>query len=65
MLFPFPPIPILSMLKFYIISDTVNNIFLITEILIIYYHYTKNVCILVTLQTSYCTFSVINYAKNS
>ena len=41
--------------------------FLITEILIIYYHYTKNVRILVQLQTSEsgrCTFSVINYAKH-
>jgi len=28
------------------------NMFLITEILIIYYHYTKNVRILVQIQTS-------------
>jgi len=39
--------------------------FLITEIVIIYYHYTKNVRILVQLQTSDGTFSVINYAKHS
>jgi len=40
-LFPFPPIPILSMLKLYIISDTLIIMFLITEILIIYYHYAQ------------------------
>ena len=54
-LFPFPLIPILSMLKLYIISDTVIIIIcscMITEILIIYYHYTKNVRIPVQLQTS-------------
>jgi len=38
--------------------------FLITEILIIYYHYTKNVRILIQLQTSESGryFSVINSA---
>jgi len=41
--------------------------FLITEILIIYYHYTKNVRILAQLQTSESgadgTYSVINSAQ--
>ena len=38
--------------------------FLITEILIIYYHYTKNVHILVQLQSQADgTFSVINSAQ--
>ena len=40
--------------------------FLITEILIIYYHYPKNVHILVQLQSQADgTFSVINYAKHA